>query len=87
LSNDLLPPRAASFAVMDYKVPVRSFSKQAIRERCKPILPIYVGHIGQKHVYDADGPLEAMDDILIRTERGVYEVTTDESGKLIGYPF
>jgi hypothetical protein len=32
------------------------------------------------------GPLEFMDDIPIRTERGVREVTTEEWGKLKGYP-
>jgi hypothetical protein len=37
-------------------------------------------------VYEAGGPLESMDDILIRTERGVREVTTEEWGKLKGYP-
>jgi hypothetical protein len=37
-------------------------------------------------VYEADGPLESMDDILVRTKRGVREVTTEEWGKLKGYP-
>jgi hypothetical protein len=36
-------------------------------------------------VYEEDGPLESMDDIIIRTERGVREVTTEESGQLKGY--
>jgi hypothetical protein len=37
-------------------------------------------------MYESDGPLEYMDDILIRTERGVREVTTKERGNLKGYP-
>jgi hypothetical protein len=37
-------------------------------------------------VYEANGPLDSMDDILIRTEKGVREVTTEEWGKLNGYP-
>jgi hypothetical protein len=54
--------------------------------RSKPPLPNYVGHIGRKHVYEAEGPLESMEDILVRTKRGLREVTTEEWGKLKGYP-
>jgi hypothetical protein len=41
-------------------------------------------------VYDTDGPLESMDDdIIVRTDRGVREVMTEEFGKriplLLGY--
>jgi hypothetical protein len=46
----------------------------------------YVGHIGRTPLYEADGPLDSMDDILVRTKRGVREVTTEEWGKLKGYP-
>jgi hypothetical protein len=45
-----------------------------------------VGHIGQTPVYEADGPLDSIDDIVVRTKRGVREVTTEEWGKLKGYP-
>jgi hypothetical protein len=45
-------------------------------------MPNYVGHIGRKPVYEVDGPFEYMDDILIHTERGMSEVTTEEWGKL-----
>jgi hypothetical protein len=45
-----------------------------------------VGHIGIKPVHDTDAPLEPMNDILIRTDRGVQEVMTEEWGKLKGYP-
>jgi hypothetical protein len=61
---------------MDYKVPARAFIKKDIRTGCNPILPNYVGHIGMKPVYDKDGPLGSMDDILIGMDRGVREVTT-----------
>jgi hypothetical protein len=37
----------------------------------------YVGHIGKKLVYEANGPLDYMDDILICTERVVREVRTE----------
>jgi hypothetical protein len=71
---------------MDYKVPARAYIKKIIKEVRNPLLPNYVGHIGRKPVYEADGPLESMDDIIIRTERGVREVTTEEWGKLKGNP-
>jgi hypothetical protein len=71
---------------MDYKLPARAYIKMVIKEGRKPLLPNYVGHIGKKPVYEADGPLESMDDILVRTKRGVREVTTEEWGKLKGYP-
>jgi hypothetical protein len=45
-----------------------------------------VDHIGRKPVYEADVPLKYMDDILVRMERGMREVTTEEWGKLKGYP-
>jgi hypothetical protein len=70
----------------EYKVPARAYIKKSTNEGCNPILPNYVGHIGRKAVYEADGTLESMDDILIRTERGAREVTTEEWGKLKGYP-
>jgi hypothetical protein len=71
---------------MDYKVPARAYIKKSIKEGRNPLLPNYMGHIGRKPVYEADGPLEYMDDILARTERGVREVTTEEWAKLKGYP-
>jgi hypothetical protein len=71
---------------MNYKVPARAYIKRSIKKGRNPLLPNYVGHIGSKPVYDADGPLESMDDILIRTERGVREVTTEEWGKFKGCP-
>jgi hypothetical protein len=52
-----LPPRSASFALMDYKVPVRAFIKTDIQTGRNPLFPNYVGHIGRKPVYDANGPL------------------------------
>jgi site-specific DNA-cytosine methylase len=67
LSNGPLPPCATYFAMMDYKVPVRASSKQAIHEGCNLLLPQYMGHIDQKPVYDVDGPLKAMYDVLIHT--------------------
>jgi hypothetical protein len=75
----------ASFAVIDYKVPYRAFIKQALREGRNPLITNYVGYIGKKPVYDVDGPLEAIDDVLICTERDVCEVTTEEWRKLKGY--
>jgi hypothetical protein len=72
-----LPPRSASFALMDYK---------GIQKGRNPLLPNYVGHIGRKTMYEADGPLESMDDILICTEKGVMDFTTEEWEKLKGYP-
>jgi hypothetical protein len=71
---------------MDYKVPARAYIKKSIQKRRNPLLPNYVGRIGKKPVYKADGPLESMDDILIRTERGAREVTAEEWGKLKGHP-
>jgi hypothetical protein len=52
---------------MDCKVPVMAFCKWDIREGHNPLLPNYMGNIGQKPVYVMDGPLEAMDDIMIDT--------------------
>jgi hypothetical protein len=37
-------------------------------------------------MYEADGSLKSIDDIIICSERGVREVTTEEWGKLQGYP-
>jgi hypothetical protein len=71
---------------MDYKVPARAFINNIIQKGCNPLLPNYVGHIRMKPRYEAEGPLESMDDILIRTERGVREVTTEEWGKHKGHP-
>jgi hypothetical protein len=71
---------------MDYKVPARAYIKKSIQEGRNPLLPNYVGHIGRKPVYEADGPLESMDDIPVQTDRGVREVTTEEWGQLKGYP-
>jgi hypothetical protein len=67
VAAERLPPRSASFALMDYKVPVRAFIKKIIQKSCNPLLPNYVGHIGRKPVYEANGPLESMDDILVHT--------------------
>jgi hypothetical protein len=71
---------------MDYKVPTRAYIKKSIKEGRSPLLPNYVWHFGRKPVCEADGPLESMDDMLVRTKRGVREVTTEEWGKLKGYP-
>jgi hypothetical protein len=71
---------------MDYKVPARAYIKKVIKEGRNPLLPNYVGHIGKKPVYEVEWPLESMDDTLVRTKRGVREVTTKEWGKLKGYP-
>jgi hypothetical protein len=71
---------------MDYKLPARAYIKKSIQKGINPLLPNYVGHIGIKSVDEVDGPLESMHDILIRTERRVREVTTEEWGKLKGYP-
>jgi hypothetical protein len=71
-----LPPRSASFAGMDYKVPAHAFIKKDIRTERNPLVSNYVGHIGVKPVYDTDGPLDSMDDIRICTDRGVREVMT-----------
>jgi hypothetical protein len=81
-----LLPGSVYLALMDYKVPTRAYIKNSIKEGRSPLFPNYVGHIGRKPVYEADGPLESMDDILVRTERGVREVITEEWGKLMGYP-
>jgi hypothetical protein len=59
---------------MDYKVPARAFIKKNIQKGRNPLFPNYMGHIGRKPVYEANGPLDYMDDVLIRTERGVREV-------------
>jgi hypothetical protein len=67
-------------------VQFRVFCEQDIQEGCNPQLSNYMGHIGQKPVYDMEWPLEAMDDIMIHTERGVREVTMEEWGRLKGYP-
>jgi hypothetical protein len=71
---------------MDYKVPASAYIKKIIKEGHNPLLPNYVVHIGRKPVYEADGPLDSMDDILVRTRTGVREVTTEEWGDLEGYP-
>jgi hypothetical protein len=59
------------------------YIKKNIKEGRNPLLPNCVGYIGRKPVYEADGPLESMDDILIQTERGVREVTTEEVGQTL----
>jgi hypothetical protein len=71
---------------MDYKVPARTFIKKSIHKGRNPLLPNFVGHIGRKPVYEANRPLDSMDDIILRTERGVREVTTEEWGNIQGYP-
>jgi hypothetical protein len=86
VAAERLPPRSASFALMNYKVPARAYIKKSIQKGCNPLLPNYMGHIGRKPVYEAERPLESMDDIIIRTERGVRDVMTEEWGKLKGYP-
>jgi hypothetical protein len=48
--------------------------KKYIWTGCNLLLPNYVGHIGMKTVYDTDGPLESMDDIIMHTDRRVQEV-------------
>jgi hypothetical protein len=77
VAAERLLPRSASFALMDFKVPARAYIKKSIKEGRNSLLPNYVGHIGRKPLYEAGGPLESMDDIIIRTERGVSEVTTE----------
>jgi hypothetical protein len=86
VATERLPSRSASFALMDYKVPARAYIKKSIKESLNPLLPNYVWHIGRKPVYEGGGPLESMDDILVRMERGLREVTTEEWVKLKGYP-
>jgi hypothetical protein len=86
VAAECLPPRSASFALMDYKVQAHVYIKKSIQKGHNPLLPSYVGHIGRKPVSEADGPLESMDDILTRTERGAREVTIKEWDKLKGYP-
>jgi hypothetical protein len=86
LSAERLPPRSDSFALMGYKIPARDYIKKVIKDGCNPLLPNCMKHIGPKPVYEANGPLESMDDIPVRTKRGVREVTTEEWGKLKGYP-
>jgi hypothetical protein len=86
VTAECLLPRLASFTVMDYNVPVSAFIKKDIWTGRNLLLPNYVGHIGVKPVYDMDGPLESIDDIIIRTDRGVREVTTEEWRKLEGSP-
>jgi hypothetical protein len=81
-----LPPQSAYFALMDYKVSARAYIKKSIHEGRNPILPSYVGHIGSKPVYEANRPIESMDDMIICTERGMREVTAKEWGKLKRYP-
>jgi hypothetical protein len=71
---------------MDYKVPARAYIKKIIKESRNPLLPNYVGNIGRKLVYEVDGPLKSMYDILVRMKRRVREVTTEEWRKLKGYP-
>jgi hypothetical protein len=71
---------------MDYKLPARAYFKKMIEEGCNPLLPNYVGCIGRKPVYEADGPLEYMDDILVQTKIGAREANTGEWGRLKGYP-
>jgi hypothetical protein len=77
LAVECLPPQSAYVDLMDYKVPARAYIKNSIQKGCNTLLPNYVGYIGRKPVYEADGPLESMDDILIRTERGVRKVTAE----------
>jgi hypothetical protein len=86
LAAERLKPQSASFALMDYTVPARAYIKKSIHKGRNPLLPNYVGHIARKPVYKADVTLESSDDILIRTERGVREVTIEEWGELKGYP-
>jgi hypothetical protein len=76
LAAERLPPRSACFALMDYKVPTRAYITKIIKEGRNPLLPNHVGHIGRKPVYEVDGPLESMDDILVPTKRGAREVRT-----------
>jgi hypothetical protein len=71
---------------MDYKILARAYIKKVIKAGRNPLLPNYVGHIGPTPMYEANGPLESMDDILVQTKRGVREVTTEEWGKPKGYP-
>jgi hypothetical protein len=68
---ELLPPRSASFAFMNYTVPAGEFIKKGIQTGHNPLVPNYVGHIGRRPVYNANGPLGSMDDIFIHTDRGV----------------
>jgi hypothetical protein len=83
VAAERLQSRSASFALTDYKVPACAYIKKSIQKGRNPLLPNYVGHIWRTPVYEADGPLESMDDILIRTERDVREVTTEDSTSTI----
>jgi hypothetical protein len=76
VAAERLPPQLAYFALMDYNVSGRAFIKKSIQKGRNPLFPNYVGHIGRKPVYEANGPLDSMDDILIDTERRAREVTT-----------
>jgi hypothetical protein len=67
-------------------VPARAYIKKSIQKGRNLLLPNYVEHIGRTPVCEVDGPLKSMDDVLIRTERGVREVTTEEWGTFKGYP-
>jgi hypothetical protein len=78
VTAERLPPRSAYFALMDYKVPARAYIKKSIQKGHNPLFPNYVGRTGRKPMYEAKGHLESMDGIIIRTERGVGEVTTEE---------
>jgi hypothetical protein len=71
IAVERLPPWSASFALIYYKVPARALIKKSVQKGCNPLFPNYVGRIGRKPVYEVNGPLESMDDILIRTDRGV----------------
>jgi hypothetical protein len=66
LAAERLPPRSASFALMDYKIPARAYIKKVIKGGRNHLLPNYVGHIGPKPVYEANRPLESMEEILVR---------------------
>jgi hypothetical protein len=62
VAAERLPPRSASFALMDYKVSARAYIKKSIQKGRDHLCPNNVGHIGSKPVYEVDGPLEPMDD-------------------------
>jgi hypothetical protein len=85
-SSGKSPTTVGYFALVDYKVPARVFIKNGIQTGRNPLLPNCVGRAGRKPIYDVNGPLQFMDDILIYTDRGLREVTTEKVGKLKGYP-
>jgi hypothetical protein len=49
--------------LISMKIITRAYIKKSIQKGCNPLLTNYVGNIGRKHVYEADGTIGSMDDI------------------------